>query len=623
MPAGLRVLSISRTPRIAIEVAPATFPRLRKFEKVSSRDALSNYCQCMTQIEEALTRLRGGERAGAMESNILEFKQEDPSPKRTFEILADAVVCLTNADGGHVVLGVTDVPGPQGSLQGVSSAITPEVVVRGIFDRTRPPLSVPVEERLEAGVRLLVITAPRGATFYANAKGTATRRVGKQCQPFPPQEQRQALASRGLYDWSAETSGCDLTAINPDEMARVRRLLRGAGRDDAAKADDVSLLRDLRLMTPDGKITNAGLLLVGREDTIQASIASYGYAYQYRPTPGSEASSRLREAKPILNAVQRLLDAVETRRSVHPINTAGGVQLQLYDYPNSAVRELVVNALVHRDYQIDGSVDLEHSPEQLTVSSPGGLVFGVTPENILTHPSTPRNRLLLETVTTLQVAERTGQGVDRVYREVLRMGKPPPDFRDDGMRVNVVLQGGTGNDSFARFVGADLDPVQGGDLEVLLGLSALRATRTLTADSLAPRIQRSASEAQKVLERMVHAGLIEPSRRSARRPFPTYALTASSLAGMGRAVTYHRRGADGIDQKVIQHVIEYGHITNQTLRRLFDLNVYQARDLLKDMQTRELLSKIDDKTAGPGVRYGPGLKFSAKNRGAEGQDAAV
>jgi len=233
----------------------------------------------------------------------------------------------------------------------------------------------------------------------------------------------------------------------------------------------------------------------------------------------------------------------------------------------------------------------------------------VTPENILTHPSTPRNRLLLETVNTLQLAERTGQGVDRVYREMLRLGKPPPVFRDDGMRVDVVLQGGTGNESFARFVNADLDPVQGGDLEILLGLSALRTKKTLSAESLAPRIQRSASEAQAVLERMVHAGLIEPSRRSARQPFPTYSLAASSLAGMGRAVTYHRRGGDGVDQKVIQHVIEYGHITNQTLRRLFDLNVYQARDLLREMQTRELLRKIDDKTAGPGVRYGPGRTF--------------
>lgn len=54
------------------------------------------------------------------------------------------------------------------------------------------------------------------------------------------------------------------------------------------------------MTTPDGKITNAGLLLIGSEEMIQRSIASYGYAYQYRPTPGSEASSRLREAKPIL-----------------------------------------------------------------------------------------------------------------------------------------------------------------------------------------------------------------------------------------------------------------------------------------------------------------------------------
>jgi ATP-dependent DNA helicase RecG len=138
--------------------------------------------------------------ADSLESDRLEFKQEDPSVKRTLEILADAVVCLANADVGHIVLGVTDVSGPQGSLQGLSSAITPDLVVRDIFDRTRPSLSVPMQERVEDGVRLLVITTPRGATFCANTNGTATRRVGKQCQPFPPDQQKQALASAGLFD---------------------------------------------------------------------------------------------------------------------------------------------------------------------------------------------------------------------------------------------------------------------------------------------------------------------------------------------------------------------------------------------------------------------------------------
>lgn len=73
-----------------------------------------------------------------------------------------------------MVLGVTDVPGPKGSFQGISSAIKPELVVRGIFDRTRPSLSVPIEERVEDGVRLLVITAPRGYRCRWSMAGSGT-----------------------------------------------------------------------------------------------------------------------------------------------------------------------------------------------------------------------------------------------------------------------------------------------------------------------------------------------------------------------------------------------------------------------------------------------------------------
>jgi ATP-dependent DNA helicase RecG len=571
----------------------------------------------VTSVDDALTQLRAGVQASDLEDGRLEFKEEDASLKRTLEILADAVVCLANADGGEIVVGVADTPDRHGSILGVSSALSAPVVVRGIFDRTRPQLSVPVSERELDGSRLLVITVPVGATFYSNAKGTATRRVGTQCQPFPPEQQKQALASRGLHDWSAELSGQHLDAVDADEMARLRRVLLGSGRGELAVADDRSLLRDLRIATVDGELTNAGLLLVGRGEVIRESVPVYGYAYQYRPTAGSEATGRLRETRAVLTAVERILDAVETRLTVHPLNTASGVQLQLYDYPLTAVRELVVNALVHRDYEAEGSVDVEHTPERMTVSSPGGLVFGVTPQNILTHPSTPRNRLLLETVTALGVAERTGQGVDRVYREVLRVGKPPPEYLDDDARAVVVLQGGTGNDSFARYVGSILDPAHGADLEILLALAVLRSRQTLRAEHLAPRIQRSPGEAQTVLERMTAAQIIGPSRRTARHRFPSYALTTASRTGLGRALSYHRRDSDGLDDKVVQHVNEYGHITNQTLRRLFDLGVYAARDLLKDMQGRGLLVKLGDRTGGPGVRYGPGPTFPAVHDGRE------
>ena len=556
-----------------------------------------------TQVSAALALIRSGTPARELESDRLEFKQEEPDIKGTIENMADAVICLANNEGGFVVLGVPDRHDAPRSTWGVSPGITVDILRRGIFDRTRPSLSVPVEELAEAGVRVLCVTVPQGAIFYSNAAGTATRRLGPACVPFSPQEQHQAAASRGYLDWSAEDSGATLDSLAGDEIRRARRLLTLAGREDLARADDAQLLRDLRLRGDRDAVTRAGLLLFGREDEVRRLIPTYGYAYQYRPSPGSESSARVRGHRPILAAIEMLLDAAASRSQVHSISIEGGVQLQIQDYPPEAIREVVVNAFVHRDYEQGAAIEVEHSPESLLITSPGGLVYGVTPENILTHPSTPRHRLLLETVTMLQVAERTGQGIDRAYRELLRAGKPPPTISDDGSQVRVLLPGGSGNDAFVRFA-ASTDPELSRDVDVLLALSHLREKRSIDPLDLAALAQRSAGEAKAALDRITSAGLIEPTRRTARHDLPTYTLTEYGLARLGRAVRYHYRRTDDTDRKVIDHVREYGYVTNQTLRRLFNIDVYTARNLLQSLRERGILQKLDTARGGPGIRYG-------------------
>lgn len=549
-----------------------------------------------------------GARASDLESETLDFKEERESLKGTLDLIADAVVCLANSEGGTIVVGVADKMPGTAALIGVSSKLTRRVVVSGVYERTRPGLSVPVQEHVVKGHRLLAVTVPVGATLYSNARGTATRRVGTSCQPFLPEQQRQALSARGHYDWSAEPAGTKKYA--EEEMARVRRLLRAAGRNELAERDSITILRDLRLTRSNGELTRAGLLLIGEEEDLRNLVPTYGYSYQYRPFPGAEATARFRAARPLLAGVEQAIDAVDTRRSIRPLNLAGGVQLQLQDYPKEAVRELVVNAFVHRDYQLPGSVDVEQSEEQLKITSPGGLVFGVTTGNILSHPSTPRNRLLLEAVTALQVAERAGQGIDRAYRFLLQGGKKPPIFTSADETVEVLVPGGIGNDAFARFVNGGLPDGLGADIEALLVLDALCTTRSIDAAAMAPLFQRSPAEAQVTLDRMYKSALIEPTKRTSSKPFPRYVLTTSALTGLGLAVRYHRRMADGADDKVIQHLREYDHITNQTLRRLFDIDVFTARDMLRDLQARGLLVKVG--TRGPGVRYVRGPTFPGK-----------
>ena len=156
----------------------------------------------------------------------------------------------------------------------------------------------------------------------------------------------------------------------------------------------------------------------------------------------------------------------------------------------------------------------------------------------------------------------------------------------------------------------------GGDVDVLIALTLLRSAKSIDANSLSSGIQRSAIEAQDVLERMGDdaIGLLEPTRRTIGKPFPSYRLRNKPLADLGRAVTYRRRSLDQTDDKVVEHVLEYDFVTNKTLQRLFDLDVYGARNMLTDLRDRGILKKIGQARGGPGVRYGRGRKFPGVRR---------
>lgn len=205
-----------------------------------------------------------------------------------------------------------------------------------------------------------------------------------------------------------------------------------------------------------------------------------------------------------------------------------------------------------------------------------------------------------------------GMATRRLHTECLPF---PPEQQRELMVANrhtlvrATLVGGAGNDAFVRFVN-DLPGPAARDVNVLLTLSALRQHTSIGAARLGSVLQRSTAEAQDVLANMDRElDLIEATRRTARNPYPNYRLRSDVLAAMSRAVTYHRSGADDMDQKIIDHVREYGSISNRTLQRMFDIHVFAARDLITDLRIRGILTKIGDARGGTNVRYGPGDQF--------------
>jgi ATP-dependent DNA helicase RecG len=116
---------------------------------------------------------------------------------------------------------------------------------------------------------------------------------------------------------------------------------------------------------------------------------------------------------------------------VFPINT----------FNERVVRESLLNAISHRDYQLAGSVFLRQYRDRLVVESPGGLPNGITIENILDRQA-PRNILIAEIFQLCGLVERSGQGMNLIYELAVREAKPFPDFSGtDAYFVKLTING--------------------------------------------------------------------------------------------------------------------------------------------------------------------------------------
>ncbi len=212
----------------------------------------------------------------------------------------------------------------------------------------------------------------------------------------------------------------------------------------------------------------------------------------------------------------------------------------------------------------------------------------------------------------ISVIEELGTGVASMCREMLRSGKEPPDISVDAERVRVTLVGGPSNRGLARYI-ATLPEDERNDTDALMTFLYLCQHRVVLADDLAPVLQRSSTEAAKVLERLSGppTHMLEPTRESARHRNPNYRLRSSVVEG--NIVVHKRRTSDDIDRKLIAHVREYGRITNQTVRNLLEVGTPRASAILRGLVVRRVLMRTTEATRGPGVEYGAGPNFPAED----------
>lgn len=543
------------------------------------------------------------QRVPSCESLTVEFKSDRSKlPDRD---LIEALVCLANAEGGELWLGVEDDGTPSGLhtdhhlLAGLAGMVAA---------RTSPSLNVQAEAIELDGVTLARIQVPKAQGEVATTSGVYLRRRLKhdgtpECVAMLPHERSSRASSFGLLDVSAQpVAGASLADLDPLERERLRQAVQQYGGDRVLLELDDEALDGALLLTArqaDGSRvpTLTGLLLIGRETSLRQLVPTHELAFQVL----AQQAVRFNEFRrfPLLKA----LDWLET--NFRPYNPEEELQVGLFRVPVPKVdlgsfREAVANALVHRDYHGRGAVHVRLEDEALVVSNPGGLVDGVTLANLLVTEPRPRNPALADAMKRIGVVERSGRGVDKIFRGMLKFGRPAPDYSyTTAQSVVLRLPTAEADLDFRRLV-VEHERATNAELPIdsLIALAALRASKRVTADELAVQIQRDTASAKRTLEALTEAGLVEAHGSTRGR---SYTLSASLYQAAGDKAAYTRQAGFAPiqhEQMVLNYVQQHGQIKRAEVMELCRISTDQAAKLLK---------KLKDKGA---------IVQSGKNRGA-------
>jgi ATP-dependent DNA helicase RecG len=535
------------------------------------------------------------------ETLAVEFKGEERAPLNDRD-LVEAVVCLANRSGsdtGWLLIGVEDDGRITGTRPRHGNSTDPNRLTALIAARTRPNLSVRVHTVTLDGVPVLVIEIPPQRVPVATSEGVFLRRaVGGDsrpaCLPMDAAAMQSLQADRGLLDPSAQiVTAAEWRDLDPLEFERFRRSVRERrGRSDESLLElpDLELAKALGVVDANGEargIRLAALLLFGKEDALRRLVPNHEVAFQV--LRGLEVETNDFFRWPLLRVMEEIEARIRARNREREL-MVGLLRVGVPDYAERALREALTNALIHRDYQRLGAVHFQWHSDHIEISNPGGLPEGVRLDNLLVTAPRPRNPLLADAFKRAGIVERTARGIDTIFYEQLRNGRPAPSYaRSDATTVVVVIPGGEANLDFVRLLVTEAQSGRVLGLDELLILNSLWQERTLTTDAAARLIQKPEADARATLHRLVEAGLVEERGQKKGR---TWHLSAAAYRALGDRSAYVRqRGFEPLQQEqmVLQYVEKHGRITRREVAELCRIAPYQARDLLARLVERGTL----------------------------------
>lgn len=531
-----------------------------------------------------------------------------------FAELAKDCVCLANGSGGQLLIGIED------------DAIEPprdQRVPRDLLDRIRKrvgELTVNVDVAAEvrtgdSGGEYIVLTIARAIGVASTSDGRYFLRVGDDCKPVVGDDVLRLVTERPSVPWEMMTS-LQVPRGRADAVRRERlcTALRASDRVKPSvreKTDD-ELLGHYGL-ADGGVLTNLGVLLVGvPPDRARLGTAPVIQAIKYDER-GVKVDKYVWDDHGLspVELVDAVWQGVPDFREAYELPD-GLLRTRVPAYDEAVVRELVVNALVHRPYTQRGDTFLNLHPDRLEVVNAGRLPLGVTPRNIL-HSSRRRNDGLARVFHDLKLMEREGSGFDLMYDRLLTSGRPAPTVAEGVDSVHVTVPRRVVHPGVIRLI-ADADQRHQLTQRERIALGMLAQSEGMSTAELAAALELPEPTALRPwIARLMELGLVgQMGRTRATRYFVEPALIRD--AGLEGQTTLSRIEPHRLRALIVEDVERYPDSASSEIHRRVgsEIPVRTFRRALKEALSEGAIAATGERRW---RRYHPAAAY-----GQEGED---
>ena len=496
------------------------------------------------------------------------------------------VTALCNEGGGNLVIGMEDayphkVVGTkqnEGKLGELESNIYRDTQIRPFI------YELYEDEANQKGRVLVIEIPPRPVGKLFRFEDVPLMRVGEELKPMSD-EMIFSILQEQEPDFSAGIcEGVTIEDLDEEAIRIMKQKYATKQKNPSFMAlSKEQVLSDLNL-TKEGKITNAALILVGKQEVLKERLPQSSIILEYRKSESLVPyTNRQVYEQPFYKMIDLLWHDIDLRNDKIDVNENSYI-FNIPYFNEDVIREAINNAIAHRDYRRSSETVIKQYPQKMIIMNIGGFPLGVTIENILRVQSTPRNRLLADVLAKTGIVERSGQGVDKIYKNTLSEGKDEPDYsHSDPFRVELHLSAVIKDKAFAIFLESEQRDLPEEERLSVFEVIALNQIR----------MEKSEDVEKSIIKGLLERGLIEKRGKTSGT---YYILSKSYYECCGKEGEYSKNETWTADQAfpmIMAHFSTFKTAKMKDFVSILDSHMSrkQVRNTINLLVEKKILSK--------------------------------